>query len=619
MDNAEVEAAIETTADRNNVIELTDIYLERAWELLECTQETEEGFRADSEMFFRFFRIEDNVIKENLKERLQKYALEKCGIKINKFKGLLKAYQSNYVSKVKAVNSAKTRFTDQPEFNCGNWCANDTGVWQTIERNGEKDYACPHPVYISRIFKNQNTDQEKVELSFIKYGEWVKRTYDKSIIADRRKIVALAPDGIGVTSENAPLLVRYLNDLESLNEGIIPVVNSVSNVGWHGGIFLPYDSDVAYDGPVEYRELFKSICTRGDYQEWLLHVKELRKNPIARFIISASFASVLLEPLGALPFILHIHGKTGEGKTVSQMAAASVWGDPAKYMVSLNGTQNFVLKINVFLRSMPFIADELQTIKDSYGGYDKFIMTITQGTDRGRLKKDSTVDQIGHWHNLMIFSGEDPITSESSGGGSQNRTVEWDVSNTRIIENGFETANFLRKNYGFAGREFIKLLPDLDILTDYKDTKKELEKYTEEKQAANVAVIMLADYIAASNIFGEEAIDLKDILPHIKRREEIDVSERAYKWVLDWADSNEARFHKHSEGNNGECYGWKDENCLYVNKTILDAAMKKAQYNLRAVLNEWRRKLYIEINSNGESTYTKREGARLARYIKILL
>ena len=45
--------------------------------------------------------------------------------------------------------------------------------------------------------------------------------------------------------------------------------------------------------------------------------------------LAASFASALLEPLGALPFIVNLWGETGKGKSVNLMLAASVWAEPS--------------------------------------------------------------------------------------------------------------------------------------------------------------------------------------------------------------------------------------------------------------------------------------------------
>ena len=68
--------------------------------------------------------------------------------------------------------------------------------------------------------------------------------------------------------------------------------------------------------------------------EWLNHVCELRKRDRMeiKFFLAASFASVLVGLLGALPFIVDLWGETEGGKTVAMMLAASVWANPADSM-----------------------------------------------------------------------------------------------------------------------------------------------------------------------------------------------------------------------------------------------------------------------------------------------
>ena len=63
-----------------------------------------------------------------------------------------------------------------------------------------------------------------------------------------------------------------------------------------------------------------------------------------RLFLAASFASVVLEPCGLLPFFLHAWGGTETGKTVGLMIAASVWACPKGY----DGVQRAELVLRIF-------------------------------------------------------------------------------------------------------------------------------------------------------------------------------------------------------------------------------------------------------------------------------
>ena len=107
-------------------------------------------------------------------------------------------------------------------------------------------------------------------------------------------------------------------------------------------------------------------------------------------MMAASFASPIIEKVNALPFVFHLWGGTGSGKSVALMAAMSVWGNPSmgKMVRTMNMTSNSMLSTAAFLKNIPFAGDELQTIKSKWDNYDKLIMCITEGVDRGRMSYD---------------------------------------------------------------------------------------------------------------------------------------------------------------------------------------------------------------------------------------
>ena len=54
----------------------------------------------------------------------------------------------------------------------------------------------------------------------------------------------------------------------------------------------------------------------------------LRENIYLRLQMAASFASPIIEKVNGLPFVFHLWGGTGTGKTVGLMTAMSIWGNP---------------------------------------------------------------------------------------------------------------------------------------------------------------------------------------------------------------------------------------------------------------------------------------------------
>lgn len=204
--------------------------------------------------------------------------------------------------------------------------------------------------------------------------------------------MSLSKLGVSVTSENAKLLVKYLSDVENLNDNDIPLQKSTSKLGWIGGDFIPYDTDILFDGDLQFKQLYESIRQQGSYMEWLNHVCELRKRDRMeiKFFLAASFASVLVGLLGALPFIVDLWGETEGGKTVAMMLAASVWANPADSMyIGDFKTTDVQLEVRSdLLNNLPLMLDDSSKvnarIKDNFEGL--YMISVPERERAGRTE-----------------------------------------------------------------------------------------------------------------------------------------------------------------------------------------------------------------------------------------
>ena len=154
-------------------------------------------------------------------------------------------------------------------------------------------------------------------------------------------------------------------------------------------------------------------------------------------MLAGSFSSALVEPLGTLPFFIHIWGTTEKGKTVALMLAASVWANPkmGEYIHSFNSTAVAQEMAAGFVNSLPLILDELQMIKERKE-FDQLIYQLTEGVGRVRGKrKTGGLQKVHTWQNSILTSGESPITNASSGGGAVNRIIELECDNDMLFEN----------------------------------------------------------------------------------------------------------------------------------------------------------------------------------------
>lgn len=578
----------------------------------------------ERDVFDYLFTIIDHMEHTELLVQLRSRA-RKLGV-ARDFDTLYKANQLAFIQKNKQAGSNVIKFTDcpLPNLKCGKWECTDLGVYKEVINNfiPQKVTACQHPILPVERLSNLDDGTEKIKIAFYKDGYWKDFVVNRSMVANKSNIIQLADRGIEVTSENAKDLVAYISDVVTLNMGDIPVYKSISRLGWIEDDFAPYISDVKYDGDLAYKDMYDSIAPVGDYEKWKDEMVQLRKNKIFRLLMASSFASPLVERLGILPFVVHVWGGTGVGKTVGIMAAMSVWGNPevGKLVRSMNATQVSLGRTASFLHSVPFAGDELQIIKSRWDNYDQLIMFLTEGIDRGRGKAYGGIEELKQWRCCFLFSGEEPITKDGSGGGAKNRVIEIECTES-VVDDGNAVANLVRENYGYAGKDYIANLPDRKELQDrYREIfKKVLEECdTTEKQAMAMSAILLADELSCKIIFRDVPLKISDIKDYLRSKADVDVPTRAYDWVVSWITRNINRFT--DQDNNGEIWGKidLDNNCCMVLKDVLTEQMSKAGFEYPAVVRKWAENGYIERNSQGRYYFNTHVYGIKGNYVKIV-
>ena len=582
------------------------------------------------EMFIDILTEEDNIERQKLIENIRK----KCKAlgRIREFDNLLKAWTNRYMQLKKQGEGNITDFFKAPlVLKCGKWIADNSGVKSTeTTKQGDTitHIACPHPILPVARFVNIDTDTEKTRVAFFKDGRWREVTADCSTLYNKSSITQLADRGVMVTSETSKDLVKYLMEITSYNMDTIPFYRSLSRLGWVENDFAPYNDSIKYDGDSDFQMIHDDICEHGDYAKWKEHITELRENINIRLMLSASFASVLIEKVGALPFVLHLWGETGFGKTVSLMVASSIWGncELGHLTRSMNATANSIVRTASFLYSIPFCADEMQQIKDRWGNYDNFIMFVCEGIDKGKAKAKGGVEEQKTWRNAFIFTGEEPVTKANSGGGVKNRCIEIEVKD-KIIPDGNETANIVKENYGFAGKKFIEYIQSLDVIdikNEYREIFSEIIKTadTTEKQAMSMALILLADKYACRCIFeGSAPLEIKDITCYLVSAKVVNMPQRAYEWVINWIAENKIRFTPDTDENKGAIWGRVDEfnNTAIINKNVLMEAMNKQGFDFVACSRKWDNEGLLHLNSQGYITHQTKVCGVKANYIKLSL
>ncbi len=554
--------------------------------------------------------------------------------KLTEFKKLLSAYkkkEKEFVQKEKDKSSLNdygryTNFSipEDSDFDnlfCGTWMADNNGI-STYGLMGQPILACYHPILPVKRMENAETGKEKIELAFRKGLRWKKLVVEKNQIASSNRIVSLSDYGISVTSENAKALVRYLADIENMNVNNIPVQVSTSKLGWINGQFMPYGKDIIFDSETKFKAAFDSIKPSGSREAWYKLTRKIRESK--RFepniMLIASFASVLIEGLNALPFIVNLWGDSGRGKTVALMLATSVWANPKDndYITSPKSTVTALELRLDFLNNLPMMIDDMAQIALKFGNdYTELVYMLCSGSGKERANAGMGLNKSTNWRNAIITNAEHSLITETMQGGAINRVIDIESDDGNFFESGNEVATAVKSSFGWAGYDFIQIVQSIgsdrikEIQQDFIDRLNSaahaqgVEK--EEKQVLPMSILLTADRIVTDYLFKDGMyLDFDRCLSILKNKGEVSENQRAYYFIMSEIEINVNRFNPDQFGDyHGECWGCIDNGYAIIINNIFDRIAEKGNFNRKSFLN-WAEKQKLILTSKNSQTKTKK-------------
>lgn len=523
-----------------------------------------------------------------------------------------------------------------PNLYCKNWVATEDGIY-SMESSRTEQQACFHPILPVRRLRNMEDGKEQLVIAFKRDGAWSEITVPKSKVANSRSIIDLASYGVGVTSESARLLVKFLSDVESANEDIIELHHSSSKLGWHGNDFLPYDTKIIFDASDKFYQLYKSIKECGSFDVWLRHIKKIRADKYIepKIALAASFSSVIIDFLGIACVVLDSSGSTEAGKTVSHMVATSVWGDPAEgqYMGDFLTTDTALETRCDFLNSLPLILDDTSKMRKSIrDNIEQVVYNLSSGSGKKRSDVNLGNDRVRTWKNTVIINGERPLSSFCDQGGALNRIIEIDLTGVTLFEDPSLTADIVRNNYGFAGKMFVEKIKTMDkqeirnIHKSYCEELRKANKDSMQKQVLSLAAILTADRIATEVVFKDENnLTVEETSRFLAKRSMVDEGRRCYEFILDFYEEKGQHFDQ--VNNNVDQYGFVEADLegkkyLNFNSAAFDRVVKEAGFNRKA-FTAWAKREGLLRHAKGRDTYQIKKAdngvSHSSRFVSFLL
>lgn len=585
----------------------------------------------DDEVFIELFEMEDPILRSKTKVQLTRRA-KQLGVKSD-FEEIMKGYnqadremkRQEQENRTVCTVDNYTNFTGPHDrMYCGAWIADDRGVF--AQNSGRVDeVACYHPILPVERLRNLETGEEQIKLAYKRNNQWQDIVVPKTMITSANKIVALSGRGISVTSENAKLLVKYLADVENGNDDYIDVQYSTSKLGWINDQFIPYDTDIIFDGDNRFKQAFESVSEHGSFDVWLRHVRELRASGRmeVKFLLAASFSSVLVQVLGGLPFFVDLWGETEGGKTVSLMVAASVWANPdeSRYIGDFKTTDVALEAKADMLNHLPMFLDDTSKtsarIRDNFEG---IVYDLCSGKGKSRSNKELGINRENRWRNVMICNGERPLSSYVNQGGAINRILEVECGE-KIYQDPQKTAETVKKNYGHAGKEFVEIIKELgedEIRSIQKEFQKQLlDTDKMQKQSISLSIVLAADKIVTDYIFKDgQYISVEEAKKVLIDRNELSDNERCYHFIRDKVAMNGHRFDAMTSC---EKWGIVENGYAIFYNSAFDQICKDGGFSKKSFLSWAAKKGIIQQDSKGNHTKQKKIDGKNSRCVFLQL
>lgn len=480
---------------------------------------------------------EQVIVYEELKAEAKKLGVVKS------FNKIAKEAQLTVIQRNQRKLISENKLADMPACipNTAGYIINDYGIKLFMPNMDTTIEICSKPLFITERYQDIETNKEKVKLVYKSDNKWYSTVVSRQIIANSNKILDLAELPTGINSDNSRNVIKYLNDIESLNRGSIDIKKSVSSLGWTEHGFVPFIDDIVFAGTDQYNKLYSKMTTKGTLEKWKqLHILSV-KHAIPKVALACAYGSILLKPLGVNGFCVHIWGSSGSGKTVSTMIATSVYGDAdnSNGLIHNGGmTENAVESIMGFYGNCMLALDELTN--QSPEQLTKLVYKISNGQGKDRMTRSAGMQKVYSWNNITLSNAEPQITDDRSLSGMINRLVQ--IHSEDNIFEGIDAKQLvsdIKQNYGFGAKLFIEALSKCNPMEIFNAYRQSIPPDYEPKQVNSVCVLLTAYDIACKYIYeipNDFTFDyFKDI---IQTKDQTSMTNRNYNILIEYIDAN---------------------------------------------------------------------------------
>jgi hypothetical protein len=359
-----------------------------------------------------------------------------------------------------------------------------TGIKQTVD--GTDVDICPFDIYPVSYGKDEALGYETVRYHWNRqHVGWQELVFRQAYLTDSRIkefTTAAADQGIVLKTERQTEMFQFMlrTYMDKLRE-MRAMTNIHNSMGWKEEYQQFILGNDLYrrmdDGTVsKERVTLSSASSRmsndlyeaaGDPQALTTFTSLMDKLKLygQMFAMGVSLSAPLLQFTGLNGVTVSLCGPSGTGKTLGQLLAQSLWGDPLKLHFAAKFTPNSLYNRLGIYCNLPMTIDEVTIINNKDIG--DFLYMVTQGRDKARLHRTGEEREVRPWWLPVIVSTNVPLSAKLDAMGNAT-----DAQKMRLLELmldphpvfssdtsvGRKIHQLATENYGWIGREFAQYL-----------------------------------------------------------------------------------------------------------------------------------------------------------------
>lgn len=232
----------------------------------------------------------------------------------------------------------------------------------------------------------------------------------------------LADQGLHIAQNPAAraLLLAYIKEFP-----VDQRARGVRRLGWHGDVYVTPNATI---GQSEERIVLQNrqavepnMGISGTVDEWQQHVAQRAQgNSRLVFALSTAFAGPLVEIAAMDSGGFHFRGPSSCGKSTALRLAASVFGQPSKYVRPWRSTTNGLEGLASIHNDGCLILDEIGQADPDKIGEAAYLLANGQG--KARASRDGLARPADSWRLLFLSSGEHSLAMLMEQSGKRSTT-----------------------------------------------------------------------------------------------------------------------------------------------------------------------------------------------------